>query len=70
MRGPALDMHVPYWLYPTLVACAFAGTRVGGRILESLSDTVFRRWTGRIVVALALLYLWRGGAELGWLPAW
>jgi uncharacterized membrane protein YfcA len=70
VRGPALDMNIPYWLYPTLVACAFVGTRLGGRILESLTDTMFRRWTGRIVVALSLLYLWRGGAELGWFPAW
>lgn len=70
VRGPALEMNVPYWLYPTLVACAFVGTRLGGRILESLTDAVFRRWTGRIVVALSLLYLWRGGSELGWFPAW
>src|SRR5262249_62377401 len=65
VRGPALEMNVPYWLYPTLVLCAFAGTRMGGRILESLTDVVFRRWTGRIVVALSLVYLWRGGAGRG-----
>jgi uncharacterized membrane protein YfcA len=70
VRGPALDMNVPLWLYPTLVACAYLGTRAGGRILESLTDTLFRRWTGRIVIALSLLYLCRGAAEMGWLRAW
>jgi len=70
VRGPALEMNIPLWLYPTLVACAFAGTRAGGRILESLSDGAFRRWTGRLVVALALLYLWKGVSELGRFAAW
>ncbi len=70
VRGPSLEMNVPPWLYPTLVACAFLGTRAGGRILESLSDAMFRRWTGRLVVALSLLYLWRGVAELGLFAAW
>jgi len=70
VRGPALEMNVPLWLYPTLVACAYLGTRAGGRILESLTDALFRRWTGRIVIALSLLYLWRGASEMGWLRAW
>lgn len=70
VRGPALEMNVPLWLYPTLVVCAFAGTRAGGKILESLSDAMFRRWTGRLVVALSLVYLWRGIAELGLFAAW
>jgi uncharacterized membrane protein YfcA len=70
VRGPALEMNVPLWLYPTLVACAFVGTRAGGRILESLSDSHFRRWTGRLVIALSLLYLCKGASELGLLGAW
>jgi uncharacterized membrane protein YfcA len=70
VRGPTLEMNEPLWLYPTLVACAFLGTRAGGRILESLSDAVFRRWSGRLVIALSLIYLWRGVAELGLFAAW
>lgn len=65
-----LEMGIPVWLYPTLVACAYLGTKAGGRILESLSDARFRRWTGRIVVALSLLYLWRGVSELGLSSPW
>lgn len=70
VRGPSLDLSVPVWLYPVLVACAYAGTRAGGRLLERLTDAHFRLWTGRIVVALSLLYLWKGVSELGLLPAW
>jgi uncharacterized protein len=69
-RGPSLEMNVPWWLYPVLVACAWIGTRAGGRILERLTDTHFRAWTGRLVVELALVYLWKGVSELGLLPAW
>lgn len=65
-----LEVEIPLWLYPALIACAYLGTRAGGRILESLSDARFRRWTGRIVVALSLLYLWRGATELGLSPPW
>ena len=70
VRGPSLEMNVPWWLYPVLVACAWIGTRAGGRILEQLTDAHFRRWTGRLVVALSLVYLWKGVSELGLVPAW
>ncbi len=70
VRGPSLEMSVPWWLYPVLVACAWVGTRAGGRILQRLSDAHFRRWTGRLVVALSLVYLWKGVSELGLVPAW
>ena len=66
--GPELELDLPLWLYPALVACAWLGTKAGGRILESVSDAGFRRWTGRVVVALSLLYVWRGATGLG-LPA-
>ena len=65
---PGLELELPLWLYPALVACAYLGTKAGGRILESVSDAGFRRWTGRIVIALSLLYVWRGATGLG-LPA-
>ncbi len=70
LRGPALEMNIPLWLYPTLVACAFVGTRAGGKILESLTDGAFRRWTGRLVIELSLLYLCKGAAEMGFFRAW
>ncbi len=70
ISGPALEMAIPLWLYPTLVACAFTGTKLGGRILESLSDGSFRTWTARIVLALSLVYVLRGMSELGFRTAW
>jgi uncharacterized membrane protein YfcA len=66
--GPPLEHALPLWLYPALVVCAYLGTMVGGRILESFTDASFRRWTGRVVIALSLLYVWRGATGLG-LPA-
>lgn len=70
ISGPALEMAIPLWLYPVLVGCAFLGTKLGGRILESLSDANFRSWTARIVVALSLLYVLRGMSELGLQASW
>ena len=61
-------IDLPVWIYPVLVGCAFAGTHIGGRLLERLGEAHFRRWTGRIVLALSLIYVARGARELGWLP--
>lgn len=68
--GPDLEVELPIWLYPALVACAYFGTRAGGRILESLSDADFRRWTGRVVIALSIVYVLRGASGLGPLTPW
>jgi uncharacterized membrane protein YfcA len=70
VRTPGETLGVPYWLYPLAVGCAFIGTRAGGRLLDRLSDAHFRRWSNRIVIALALVYLWQGAAGLGLLGAW
>lgn len=63
-------LELPLWIYPSLVACAFVGTRLGGRALEALGDARFRRWSTRIVAALGLVYVWRGIAELGVSAPW
>jgi uncharacterized protein len=66
--GSTDGLELPVWIYPLLIGCAFVGTRVGGRILESMGEAGFRRWTSRIVNTLALLYVWKGLSELGVLP--
>ena len=63
-----LERELPLWLYPVLVAARTSARKAGGRILEAFTDASFRRWTGRVVIALSLLYVWRGATGLG-LPA-
>jgi uncharacterized membrane protein YfcA len=63
-------LELPLWIYPLLVACAFVGTRLGGRVLETLGDARFRRWSARIVATLGLVYVWRGISELGVTAPW
>jgi uncharacterized membrane protein YfcA len=66
--GSTGGLELPFWIYPLLIACAFVGTRLGGRLLESMGDAGFRRWTARIVHTLALIYVYKGVGELGLLP--
>jgi uncharacterized membrane protein YfcA len=68
VEGSTDGLELPVWIYPLLVGCAFVGTRLGGRILESMGEAGFRRWTARIVNTLALIYVYRGASELGFLP--
>ena len=75
VSGPLLDVffvRAELDRFEVIATKAFAwvGTRAGGRILERLTDAHFRRWTGRLVVGLSLIYLWKGVSELGLLPAW
>lgn len=53
----------PYWL---LVAAplAIAGTTVGTRILDRMSDVQFRSWTKWIVTAIGVIYILRGLSAL------
>lgn len=39
---------------------AIAGTNLGYRILQRLSDDGFRTWTRYVVTAIGIFYLWRG----------
>ncbi len=66
--GSTDGLELPVWIYPLLIGCAFVGTRLGGRILESMGEAGFRRWTSRIVNTLALIYVWKGASELCVVP--
>ncbi|TWT08849.1 TSUP family transporter [Reyranella sp. CPCC 100927] len=52
-------------LDPILVAVAVAasmlGTTLSRRILEAMSDRQFRLWSGRLITAIATVYLVQGG---------
>lgn len=43
------------------VAATIAGTSLARPILEAMSDTAYRKWAGRIIMAIASVYLARGG---------
>ena len=56
LAAPRGDMP-PAWLFALAVPLSMAGTMVGGRILDAMSDVNFKRWTRWIVSAIGLLYL-------------
>ena len=47
----------PAWVFVLAVPLAMAGTVLGGRILDRMSDAGFIRWTRWIVTAVGLVYL-------------
>jgi len=53
---PSADMP-PWWLFAIAIPLSMAGTMVGGRILDRMSDVNFKRWTKYIVSAVGVLYL-------------
>ena len=56
LSSPAADVP-PWQLFATAVPLSMAGTWVGGRILDRMSDVDFKRWTRWIVTAVGVLYL-------------
>ena len=55
----------PLWLFAGLVPLSLAGTWLGGRVLERMSDANFRKWTKWIVSVIGVVYLVRGIVGLG-----
>ena len=51
------DDFPPLWLFALAVPLSMAGTWVGGRILDRMSDVDFKRWTRWIVTAVGVIYL-------------
>lgn len=51
-------------VWPAVLVAAMVGTRVGRSVVERLDDALFRRVTGRVVLALATVCLVRGGWSL------
>jgi uncharacterized membrane protein YfcA len=47
----------PWWTFAAAVPLSMAGTLLGGRVLDRLSDHHFRQATRAIVTAIGLLYL-------------
>ena len=51
------DDFPPWQLFVVAVPLSMAGTWVGGRILNRMSDVNFKRWTRWIVTAVGVVYL-------------
>ena len=47
----------PLWVFAVAAPLSIAGTVVGGRILDRLTDANFKTWTRWIVTAIGASYL-------------
>ncbi|HEY9233979.1 MAG TPA: sulfite exporter TauE/SafE family protein [Phenylobacterium sp.] len=56
LTNPNKDLP-PWWMFAIAVPLSMAGTVVGGRILDRMSDVNFRNWTRWIVSGIGALYL-------------
>ncbi len=54
----------PAWLLAAAVPLSIIGTTIGARLLETLSDQDFRRWTKRLVTLIGAVYVARGAVLL------
>lgn len=58
----------PGWMFLAVIPLSLAGTWLGGKLLDRLSDAGFRSWTKWLVTATGLAYLFRGfGAVFGFI---
>ena len=56
----------PAWVFALAVPLAMAGTVLGGRVLDRLTDKHFLAWTRYIVTGIGLIYLLQAaGLQLG-----
>jgi uncharacterized protein len=56
----AYDESIPWWGYAGALCLAIAGTSLAGLVLERMTDTHFRMWSRRVIVAVSVVYLARG----------
>ncbi len=64
LAGDAAAAFPSPWLFAALAPLSLAGTWLGGRILERMTDASFRQWTKWIVTAIGVVYLVRGVSGL------
>lgn len=60
--GPALSAGAlpPTWLLIAAAPLSIAGTTLGARVLDRMSDATFRNWTKRLVTGIGVVYVIRG----------
>lgn len=57
LAGTGAAGLLSWWLLALAIPCSMAGTTLGGRILDRLTDTSFLAWTRWIVTAIGAAYL-------------
>jgi len=50
----------PWWFFVAVIPFIMAGTFIGTRILQHMSDTGFRRYTKWLISLIGTVYIWRG----------
>lgn len=50
----------PLWVLAAVIPLSLAGTWLGGRVLDRMTDANFREWTKWIVTVIGIVYLTRG----------
>ncbi|NVO14288.1 MAG: sulfite exporter TauE/SafE family protein [Rhodoplanes sp.] len=50
----------PVWAIPPALLLSIGGTSLAVLVLERMTDHGFRRWTRIIIMAIGVVYLWRG----------
>jgi uncharacterized membrane protein YfcA len=56
----AYEETIPWWGYAGAVVLAITGTSLAGQVLERMTDTHFRLWSKRVIMAVSVVYLARG----------
>jgi hypothetical protein len=56
----AYDESIPWWGYAGAIVLAITGTSLAGQVLERMTDTHFRMWSKRVIMAVSIVYLTRG----------
>lgn len=57
LAGTEAAAQLSWWLLALAIPCSMAGTMIGGRILDRLTDASFLLWTRWIVTAIGGAYL-------------
>jgi len=52
----------PLWMFAVVIPLSLAGTWLGGRVLDRMTDANFREWTKWIVTVTGVVYLVRGAS--------
>lgn len=47
----------PWWVFALAIPASMLGTIAGGKVLDRMNDTDFKRWTAWIVTGIGVLYL-------------